>query len=63
MPDGIIIIKRPRAVIREVLTDETNREQFDAGTLSYIDSVLAKEDAQWTRAEFRKLHTFFGDCD
>lgn len=57
------VIIKPRAVIRQTLDDPLNLAKFDEGTRAYIASILAKQDEEWTRAEFRKMHTFFGDCD
>lgn len=57
------IIVRPRAVIRQTLTEPLNRAKFDAGTLAHIDSILAKPDEEWSRREFRVMHQYFGDCD
>lgn len=60
---SVIIITRPRAVIRQVLSDPLMLAKLDQNTHSYIASVLAKPDDEWTRYEFRKLHQLFGDCD
>lgn len=57
------VIIKPRAVIREALSEPLNLAKFDEGTRAYIATILTKPDEEWTRAEFRKMHTFFGDCD
>lgn len=59
----VAVVIRPRSLIRQALSDPLNAAKFDEGTQAYIATVLAKEDDEWSRAEFRKLHTFFGDCD
>lgn len=58
-----VIIRRPRRVMREALSDPLNRARLDQQALAHVDSILAKPDEEWTRREFRAMHQYFGDCD
>lgn len=51
---GSIII-RPKAAIRQVLTEQTNRPYLSPHRLATVDAILAKEDASISKPEFAFL--------
>lgn len=59
---GVIII-RPRAVIRQVLSEPLNRSKLSNIQLEHIDAILLKNDEDWTDFEFHYLWHCGSMCD
>lgn len=59
----VVLVKRPRAVLRDVLSDDTQRQYLSNGRLSKVDTILAVNDDDWTSKQFNFMLRCLADID